>query len=424
MLEVTRLLLQIGIILLTARAVGWIFRRIHQPLVVGEMVAGILLGPSLLGWLAPSFSLAVFPSASLAPLGLISQVGLVIYMFLVGLDLNPGVLKERTHTAVITSHVSIVIPFLLGVLLAFYLYPRLSYTNVKFSHFSLFLGISMSITAFPVLARILSDRGLSKTSVGAIAITCAAVDDVTAWCLLAALVLFVRSGQVDAQFWYMVGGSIAYIGAMIFLVRPILARLLKWYRKWRGIPEGVNHDILALVFLLVLGSAVVTEAMGIHALFGAFLIGAILPREEGLAKALSEKLEGLTVVLLLPLFFAITGLRTRIGLLSSGEMWVYCAIIVTVAIAGKLGGALLASRFTGMDWRSAGAVGILMNTRGLMELVVLNIGLEIGVVSPPLFAMLVIMAIVTTFMTTPLLDVFYLRGRNEVAGRFGGFLNS
>lgn len=406
MLDVTRLIVQIGIILAAARLVGAVFRRIHQPQVMGEMVAGILLGPSFLGWLAPDAYTTLFPKESFALLSALSQIGLIVYMFLVGISLNPKLLRERPHAAVVTSHTSIIVPFLLGLALAGYLYPRLSNGQVPYSHFALFLGISMSITAFPVLARILTDRKLTQSGVGAVAITCAAVDDVTAWCLLAGLILFVRSSDAALPLWATVAGTLAYIAAMIFLARPALASFMAFYRRRNG--GGIPRNLLAGILLAVLASAWVTERLGIHALFGAFLMGAILPRDEGFVSALNEKLEDVTVVLLLPLFFALTGLRTTISLVSGGEMWFYCALIVAVAIVGKLGGAMVASKLTGMSWRDAGAVGILMNTRGLMELVVLNIGLDLGVVSPSLFAMLVLMALVTTFMTTPLLDWFYL----------------
>jgi len=263
----------------------------------------------------------------------------------------------------------------------------------------------MSITAFPVLARILAERNLLRTDVGALAMTCAAVDDVTAWCLLAGVVLFVRAADVTTPLWATILGSAVYIGAMILLVRPRLRCIEAWYRA-RG---DVNHDMLAVVFLLVFASAGITELLGIHALFGAFLVGAVMPKDQGLLRALTERLEDVTVVLLLPPFFAVTGLRTSISLVSGAEMWLACGLIMVAAIAGKLGGAMGACRVTGLPWPEAGAVGILMNTRGLMELVVLNIGLDLGVVSPTLFTMLVLMALVTTFMTTPLLDLCYLK---------------
>ena len=397
------LIIQIGVILLVARFVGWVFRKIHQPQVMGEMVAGILLGPSLLGWVAPNVSAALFPPDSLGFLNSLSQIGLLLFMFLVGLELDPQMLRGRGHAAVVTSHVSIFAPFFLGTLLALYLYPRLSDDSVTFANFALFVGTAMSITAFPVLARILTERNLLRTRLGTVAIACAAVDDVTGWCILAGVVLLVRATEAATPLWLTLFGSVVYIVTMLFVIRPLLSNLERIYRQ-RG---KLTQDVMALIFLLVLLSGLVTEWLGIHALFGAFLVGAIMPKHHGFVHALTEKLEDTAVVLLLPLFFAFTGLRTSIGLVSGVEMWFYCGLIIFVAIAGKFGGSTIAARITGMPWHEAGALGILMNTRGLMELVLLNIGLDIGVLSPALFTMLVLMALITTFMTAPLLQWVY-----------------
>lgn len=397
------LLVQIGVVVVAARIVGLLFRRIRQPQVMGEMVAGILLGPSLLGWAAPEVSAWLFPPGSLGFLNSLSQVGLLVFMFLVGLELDPKLLRERGHAAVVTSHASIVVPFLLGAVLSLFLYPRFSDDSVTFAGFALFMGAAMSVTAFPVLARILTERGLLKTRVGAVTIACAAVDDVTAWCILAGVVALVRSGAGGLPLWLTVGGSAAFIVVMVFGVRRLLAGLERRFDR-----EGaVTQDALALILLVALASAWATEALGIHALFGAFLAGAVMPKGERFVHALTEKLQDVTVVLLLPLFFAFTGLRTAIGLVEGAEMWAFCALIVLVAVAGKWGGSSVAARVTGMPWREAGAVGVLMNTRGLMELVILNIGLDIGVISPALFTMMVLMALVTTFMTSPLLELIY-----------------
>ena len=396
------LLVQIGVILLLARLVGWLFRKIHQPQVVGEMVAGILLGPSLLGWLAPGAYAALFPADSLGYLNSLSQVGLILFMFLVGLELNPKVLRGRGHTAVLTSHVSILTPFLLGSLLALYLYPRLSDDSVTFTNFALFLGTAMSITAFPVLARILTERKLLDTQLGAVSIACAAVDDVTGWCLLAFVVLMARFREASS-IWVTVVGVAAYLVVVLLVVRRFLSRLEAKFEK-RGL---LTQNMMALILLLLLASSWFTEQLGIHALFGAFLIGAIMPKHAHFVHALTEKLNDVAVVLLLPIFFAFTGLRTSIGLMSGVQMWFFCALIIFVAILGKFGGSSIAARLTGVTWREAGALGTLMNTRGLMELVLLNIGLDIGVISPALFTMLVLMALVTTFMTSPVLEWIY-----------------
>lgn len=401
--HLTTLLLQVSVILVVARAVGWLFRRIHQPQVIGEMVAGILLGPSLLGWAWPHASATLFPPESLGFLNALSQIGLLLFMFQVGVKLDSQILRSKKHAAIVTSHVSIALPFLLGVIAAFYFYPRLSDARVAFTHFMLFLGIAMSITAFPVLARILTERNLLRSKVGAVAIACAAVDDVTAWCILAGIVLLVRAAGGPVNPWLMLFSLAAYLVVMLLIARRALHKLEEFYRA-RG---ELTQDLLALILLLVLLSSWVTEGIGIHAIFGAFLIGAIMPKEPKFGKAIAEKLEDVTVVLFLPLFFAFTGLRTSIGLLNSGEMWLYCGIIIFIATVGKFGGAALSARATGMSWREAGALGILMNTRGLMELAVLNIGLDIGVISPALFTIMVIMALVTTFMTSPLLEWVY-----------------
>jgi len=402
MLHLPTLLIQVGVILLVARLVGLVFRKLHQPQVIGEMLAGILLGPSLLGWLAPDISAALFPAESLGFLNALSQIGLLLFMFLVGLEFDPNMLRSQGRAAVVTSQASIVAPFILGAGLAFYLYPKLSDASVSFTSFALFMGIAMSITAFPVLARILTERKMLRSKVGAMAITCAAVNDVTGWSILAAIVLFVQANSSAHPIWLTLVGTAVYIVVMIWGVRPLLQRLEGTFQKW-----GISQDMMTLIFLVILVSGLVTEWLGIHALFGAFLAGVIMPKQHSFVHALTEKLEYVAIVLLLPLFFAFTGLRTSVGLLNGADLWFYCALIILVAVAGKFGGSTVAARAMGMSWREASSVGVLMNTRGLMELVVLNIGLDIGILSPTLFAMMVIMAIVTTVMTAPLLQWIY-----------------
>ena len=397
------LILQIAVILVAARVVGMAFRRIGQPQVVGEMVAGILLGPSLLGWAAPDAFAVLFPPASLPALNSLSQIGLVLFMFLVGVEFDPVLLRGRGNAAVITSHVSIVAPFLLGTLLALPLYPRLSDASVSFTGFALFMGAAMSVTAFPVLARILTERNLLRTRLGAVAIACAAVDDVSAWTLLALVVVIVRAGAAEMPLWLTVGGSVVYVAFVVTVVRRLLAKLETYYLS-RG---RLTQDMVAGIVLLLLASAWVTEWLGIHALFGAFVVGAVMPKHPRFTHELTDRLQDVTVVLLLPLFFAFTGLRTSIGLVQGTELWLITGLVVLVAVVGKLGGSAVAARLTGLTWREAGALGVLMNTRGLMELVILTIGLELGVISPALFTMMVLMALVTTFMTTPLLELVY-----------------
>jgi Kef-type K+ transport system membrane component KefB len=398
------LLIQIGVILLTARAVGWLFRKFHQPQVMGEMVAGILLGPSLLGWVAPGLSAALFAPESLGYLNALSQVGLILFMFLVGLEFDPLLMRGQGRAAVGISTMSIIAPFLLGIGLALVLHPRLAEPGVDLAGFALFMGIALSITAFPVLARILAERKLLRSKVGAVTIACAAVNDVTGWSLLAAVVLFVQASAGATALWLTLGGLVIYLLAMLLGLRPLLVRLENIYQR-----QGLSQDVMAIIFLVVLASGLVTEWLGIHALFGAFLAGVIMPKRHGLVETLIEKVEYVAVVLLLPIFFAFIGLRTSIGLLNGLEMWLYCGLIILVAITGKFGGASLSARFAGMSWREASTIGILMNTRGLMELVVLNIGLEIGILSPALFTMMVMMAIITTLMTAPLVQWVYFR---------------
>src|ERR1700728_2653573 len=370
MLNLFQLVLQIAVILVAARVVGFLFQKINQPQVMGEMVAGVLLGPSLLGWLAPGISAALFPPASLAYLNALSQVGLVVFMFVVGLTLNPTELHGYGHAAVLTSHMSIVAPLSL--------YPRLSDDGVTFTGFALFMGAAMSITAFPVLARILAERGLVRSRMGTLAIACAAVDDVTGWCILAYIVVLVRVTHASRSAWVTIGGSILYVLVMLFVVRRLLPAFERAFRK-RG---ELSDNLVAVIVVLVLVSALATEWLGIHLLFGAFLMGAIMPKTPDFVSYLLHKFESVTVVLLLPLFFAFTGLRTRIGVGGGRAVWLYSALVVVVAITVKLGGSLFAARLAGMPWREAASLGILMNTRGLMELVILNIGLDIGVISP------------------------------------------
>lgn len=389
-------LLALAVMIALGRLLAVVFRRLEQPPVMAEVVAGVLLGPSLLGHVAPSVSAFLLPPAIAPYLGVVSQLGVILYMFLVGLELNAELLRGRAHATVAISHASIVAPFLLGATLALMLYPRLSTSDVRFTSFALFLGVAMSITAFPVLARILTDRRMTKTELGVMALSCAAADDVTAWCLLA-LVVGVAQAKLGGVLLVIVG-TLAYIGLMFLGVRPLLQRLARRYDE-----RGLTPTITAVVFLAVLLSSLVTESIGIHAIFGAFLLGAVIPHDSSIARTLAHRLEDVVTILLLPAFFAFTGMRTQIGLVSGLESWLICGLIVLVATLGKFGGSFAAARLTGTPWRDAAALGLLMNTRGLMELVVLNIGFDLGVIAPTLFAMMVLMAIITTMATTPLL---------------------
>jgi Kef-type K+ transport system membrane component KefB len=389
-------LIALTAVLITGRLLSLLFRLVGQPPVIGEVVAGILLGPSFLGQISPAAAAFVLPPSIAPYLGAIAQLGIILYMFLVGLQLNPGALRERAHATIAISHASIVVPLLLGAALALFLYPRYSGGSHSFRSFALFIGVAMSVTAFPVLARILTDRGLERTGLGRIALGCAATDDVTAWCLLAFAVGISQANLGGAALVLIL--TVAYIGMLCLVVRPLACRLLI---RFDGAP--VSQGLVALVLGALLLSALATEAIGIHALFGAFLFGAILPHQSALAQALSEKMHDLVTVLFLPAFFAFTGMRTEIGLVGGLEQWCMCGLIIVVATAGKFGGTLAAARVTGLSWREAAALGALMNTRGLMELIVLNLGLDLKIIAPPLYAMMVLMALATTLATTPLL---------------------
>lgn len=399
--DIFTLIMQIALVLVASRIGGSLFLKIRQPRVVGEMFAGIMLGPSFLGWIAPHWSQVLFPPSSLGYLSALSQVGVVIFMFLVGLGINPKELKSQSHTAVLTSHLSITLPFVLASFTAIYLYPRLSDNSVPFLSFALFLGAAMSITAFPVLARILTERNLLHSRLGTVAIACAAVDDVTGWCVLAYIVVVIRATGRQTSIWFTLGGIITFALVMIFGVRRLLVGFEERYRR----NGRLSETAFALMVLLVLSSALCTERLGIHLLFGSFLMGAIMPKEHKFVRYVLDRFEVLIGILLLPLFFAFTGLRTNIGLVKGQEMWMYCGLIILVATVGKFGGSMLAAWWTGMRVREAAGLGALMNTRGLMELVVLNIGLDIKVISPALFSMMVLMALTTTFMTSPALEM-------------------
>jgi Kef-type K+ transport system membrane component KefB/nucleotide-binding universal stress UspA family protein len=399
MQTVVLVLVEVLIVIGLSRLVGLAFRWINQPLVIGEIVAGIMLGPSLFGLVAPGLASTLFPPETIPFLNVLSQVGLIFFMFLIGLELNPKYLSGNLEIAVLTSHVSILVPFSLGTLLAVLLYPLVSNASVSFTAFALFLGAAMSITAFPVLARIITENNLQKTRLGTLALTCAAVDDVTAWCLLAVAIAVAHTGSIVKALPTILY-SLIYIGLMMTVGRIFLKRLASYYRR----TGRLSQLVLALIYMAVVASALITELIGIHLIFGAFLLGAAMPKNAGLVRELAIKTEDFVLIFLLPVFFAYSGLRTEIGLLNKPELWALCLAVLAVAIIGKYVGTYVAARVSGIEKREASALGWLMNTRGLTELIVLNIGLSLGVISPLLFTMLVIMALVTTFMTSPLLE--------------------
>ncbi|WP_367755658.1 cation:proton antiporter [Flavobacterium sp. WC2430] len=403
------LLAQIVMIILVARLFGWVFKKIGQPTVIGEIIAGIVLGPSLVGMYFPEFSAALFPEASLGNLKFLSQIGLILFMFVIGMELDIKVLKNKASEAVVISHASIVIPFALGIGLSYFVYNKFAPQGVEFLSFSLFMGIAMSITAFPVLARIVQEREIHKTKLGAIVITCAAADDITAWCLLAVVIAIVKAGDFVGSL-YVISLAAVYVIVMIFIVKPFLKRIGDLYSS----KDNIGKPVMAIFFLFLILSSYATEVIGIHALFGAFMMGSIMPDAAKFRMIFIDKVEDVAVILLLPLFFVFTGLKTEVGLINDPYLWKVTGAIILVAVVGKFLGSALAAKFVGQNWKDSLTIGALMNTRGLMELIVLNIGLELKVLTPEVFTMMVIMALVTTFMTGPALDLidFLFKSKN------------
>ena len=394
------LLAQIVTIILVARIFGWMCKKIGQPTVIGEIIAGIVLGPSLIGMYFPEFSAALFPPQSLGNLNFLSQIGLILFMFIVGMEIDINVLKNKAHDAVVVSHASIIVPFSLGMGLAYFIYQSFAPVGVRFTSFGLFIGISMSITAFPVLARIVQERGIHKTKLGTVVITCAAADDITGWSILAAVIAIAKAGSFVSSL-YTILLALAYVFLMIKIVRPFLKRVGDLHTS----SANLSKSIVAIFLVTLILSSWITEIIGIHALFGAFMAGAIMPANQKFRNIFIEKIEDIALVLLLPLFFVFTGLRTEIGLLNDVYLWKITGLIILVAITGKFIGSALAAKFVRQSWKDSLTIGALMNTRGLMELVVLNIGYDLGILTPKVFAMMVIMALVTTFMTGPALDL-------------------
>jgi Kef-type K+ transport system membrane component KefB len=408
---VARLALQILVVFAAASAFGALARRVGQPAVVGQVAAGIALGPSLLGAYWPEATAALFPPASLGGLQLLSQLGVILYMFTVGMELSWTVVQRHARAAVVVSHISILVPLLLGVLAAIPLYRTHAPAGISFEAFGLFIGVAMSITALPVLARILAERGLATTPLGAVTLTCAAVDDVSAWLLLALVIAIVSGGGAVVTVGVTLALVLVFVAVMVFAVRPAIARALAAAPAAAG-PDGRAG---ALAVATLFASVLATETLGVHAVFGAFVAGAIMPQRGAAGAALRERLGAFSTLALLPLFFAFTGLRTEMRLLDRAELWLTLTGIILVATLGKLGGSTLAARFVGLDWASAFVLGALMNTRGLMELIALNIGYDLGVITPGVFTCFVLMALVTTAMTGPLVSFALGRGGRRAA---------
>jgi Kef-type K+ transport system membrane component KefB len=400
---IAHLLLALTTVMVVGRLLGRVMRAAGQPPVVGEVIGGILLGPSLLGWISPAAYHTILPPEVVPTLGAVAELGVILYMFLVGLELNVDRLRGQWSSAAIVAASGMVLPFALGAVLAVTLLAGFMPAGVPRLSFTLFMGVAMSITAFPVLARILSDLGLTQSELGVRALTCAAIADVSAWCVLALVVGVVQASPQRAVF-------VALL-ALILVVGVLTAGRLVAVRLIRAADaRGAGESAVAVTLAVLLGAAWITHAIGVHAIIGAFLVGAIIPHDSQLARSLRRSFEHLVVILLLPAFFAFTGMRTQIGLVAGAAGWLTCGVIILAATAGKFGGTFAAARATGSSARQAAGLGILMNTRGLMELVVLNIGLELGVISPTLFTMMVVMAIVTTLATAPMLTLLRRHG--------------
>jgi Kef-type K+ transport system membrane component KefB len=393
------LLLQIIAILITCRIVGWVFRKLRQPSVIGEIMAGILLGPSILGYFSPEVSGFLFPAESLPNINTLSQFGLILFMYSIGMELDFSEVRKKFHISLLISHTSMIVPFVLGVWMAYFIYARHAYADTPFLSFALFIGIAMSITAFPVLARIIQEKKLARTHLGTVALASAASGDITAWCILAVVIALTQAGSMISAVYNILFAAV-YMSVMFLLVRPLLRMVGDLYHN----KEVVDKPLIMWMFLLLLMSSYLTEMLGLHALFGAFIVGIVMPDNLRFRKLMNEKVEDVSLALFLPLFFASTGLRTEIGLLDTPAMWWLCGLFILVAVAGKFGSTLLSARYLKESWKDSLMLGGLMNTRGLMELVVLTIGYEMHILPPAIFVILILMTLVTTFMTMPLLS--------------------
>jgi Kef-type K+ transport system membrane component KefB len=397
--SVAMLLLQVLAILFTARIMGYLFVKMGQPSVIGEIVAGIILGPSVLAQLLPGVSAFLFSPESLGNINILSQIGLIFFMFVIGMELDITEVKRKLNETILISHAAIVFPFLCGMVAAYWTYSTYAADTTSFLAYALFIGVSMSITAFPVLARIIQEKGLTKSHLGTLSLASAANGDVTAWCLLAMVIAIAQTGTFAGAI-YTILFALAFLLIMFFVLRPFLNIIGNIYHN----KEVVTKTVVALMFFILIASAYTTEILGVHALFGAFMAGVIMPSNPKFRKILTEKVEDVSISIFLPLFFVSTGLKTQIGLISTPSEWLICFMFIAVAIFGKIIGTAIPARFAGETWKDSWSMGALMNTRGLMELIVLTIGYEMKILSPAIFAMLVLMTLVTTFMTGPLLS--------------------
>lgn len=399
--------MQMAFILGVCRLMGMLFNKLGQSQVVSEMIAGVVMGPSLLGWLAPDVSAFMFPAASKPILFSVAQIGLVLYMFLVGVEFDMSMIRSRIRSAASVSAAGILVPFALGSGLAVMLVGDSVLFSAKTTQLQavLFMGAAMSITAFPMLARIIMEQGLSRTSLGTLALAAGAIDDGAAWCVLAVVL---ASFQADATIAvYAIGGGVGFAVLALVVIRPLLLPLGKKVEQEGKMSQGMLSGVMMLVML----GAWFTDFIQIYAVFGAFLMGMVMPRGK-FSEELHRIIYPLTTAFLLPVFFVYSGLNTKIGLVNTPYLWLLTAVVLFCAVAGKGGACYAAARMNGESHREAMGVGILMNARGLMELIILNIGLQKGIIEPALFAIMVMMAILTTLMTTPLFERLY-RARQE-----------
>jgi len=403
------IIFQVALILIIARLTGLLFKKIGQPIVMGEIVAGIILGPSVLGLVLPDVSQFIFPKSSLSNLQVLSNIGLLIFMFIVGMEFKLNVIKEETRTIISISYASIIFPFILGVLLALTILKAYLPTNLSFFTYALYIGVAVSITSFTVLARIMRDRGITNTRLGSIVISCTALNDIIAWCILAVVIATFKAGSSTFAMYTFLFVAL-FVFLMILVVKPLIKKLFQKNKE--------SNSTFFLIYSTLLVSSYISEVIGIHMLFGAFLAGAIMPTNADFRKYVIDKLENFAFVLLLPLYFAFTGLRTQIGLLDNSATWINCIIIIVVAIVGKFIGCSVSARLMGEPVKASLSIGVLMNTRGLTELVVLNIGYELGILKPELFTIMVVMALFTTFITSPLLNIINKMPDKIKAGQY------
>lgn len=397
---VLRVLLQLTVIILTARLLSIVFRLLGQPSVVGEIIGGLLLGPSFFGRFFPGAFQAVFDPALDPLFNVISQIGLVLLLFLIGLEFDFGHLRQKGKAAWLISWTGILLPFVTGYALGVWMHSALA-LGVSRVGFCLFMGTAMSITAIPILGRIMMELNLTRSSVGAVTITAAAFDDASGWIILAAISTLVRSGFDVGTTLGMAGMTIGFCLAMMYVVRPALIRLISLaFARTGGNP---GYHTLAVVLAVLFVCSIATNLIGIFSIFGAFLLGAILSDQGKFREWINANMQKFVTVFFLPVFFTFTGLRTDVGTLESPTLWFFAALVLFVAVAGKFGGCTVAARFGGFSWRSSACIGVMMNTRALMELIVINVGYELGVVPRSVYVMLVIMAVVTTLMATPVL---------------------